>query len=264
MELLSCQMSSTCTIPIWNRDKLEVYRLLAVNGKMGLKPHCSKSISHKQLIQLLTCLLSREAAGLRVETFPFELNQRHKWAVEALYKYTKGFNSNSVAFRAAKDVVALVNSMSPGLEVDQLKSLLPFIDAKGSEVRLSTGELLDGSKQPAPYPAVVWEWHSVQAHKWRAAGHINDLELLAFLNYVNLLSVKPNLHGLRFVHVLDSRVSSCVAAKGRSSSVAVNRTLRRLLAVLLACYLYPVPMWTISAWNFPDSGSRAFGPTGIT
>ena len=100
--------------------------------------------------------------------------------MDALHNCTKGFSSRNLASKAAADIVALVNSMEHGREVDHLKSLLPFIDRKGSDVRLKTGTLIDGSKQLVPYPATVWEWHSVQAYKWRATGHINDLELLAF------------------------------------------------------------------------------------
>ena len=69
--------------------------------------------------------------------------------------------------------------------------------------------------------------------------------------------MQAEAHDMRFFHILDSRVSSCVLAKGRSSSVLLNRILRRVASVLLAADLVVLPLWTISAWNYSDYGSRA-------
>ena len=61
---------------------------------------------------------------------------------------------------------------------------------------------------------------------------------------------------MRLFHVVDSMVTSSVLAKGRSSSRVLNRILRRICALVLAADLYVLPLWTISGWNFSDSGSR--------
>ena len=89
------------------------------------------------------------------------------------------------------------------------------------------------------------------------------LELIAFFNYLRACVLKVDCHSKRFLHVVDSRVVSCVLAKGRSSSSKLNRTLRRVAALALASDVYLLPMWTLSRWNFADSGSRAVGP-GVT
>ena len=69
---------------------------------------------------------------------------------------------------------------------------------------------------------------------------------------------------IRFFHVFDSRVCSCVIAKGRSSSRVLNRILRRVASLLLASDAYALPLWTISAWNFSDSGSRVLAPAPLS
>ena len=69
-------------------------------------------------------------------------------------------------------------------------------------------------------------------------------------------------HSSRILHVLDSRVASCVIAKGRSSSCKLNRILRRVSALLLASDFYVFPLGTVSGWNFADFGTRAVCPSG--
>ena len=72
--------------------------------------------------------------------------------------------------------------------------------------------------------------------------------------------LKADNHSCRFLHVLDSRVVSCVLAKGRSSSSKLNRVLRRVSALMLASDVYVFPLWTVSGWNFADFGTRALCP----
>ena len=67
----------------------------------------------------------------------------------------------------------------------------------------------------------------------------------------------PGAHSLRYFHILDSRVSACVLAKGRSSSLALNRIIRRIASILAAADLTVCPLWTISSWICSDHGSRA-------
>ena len=77
-----------------------------------------------------------------------------------------------------------------------------------------------------------------------------------------MLVFKAENHEVRMIHILDSRVVSCVLAKGRSSSERLNYTLRRVAALLLASDVYVFPLWTVSGWNCADFGSRAFRPPG--
>ena len=150
-----------------------------------------------------------------------------------------------------------------------------------------------------PYPAPIWEWPTVpffglsvgvfcvgwcgvpvgrsvvvvvclaigpdcsrtqvQSYSWDSVQHINVLELAAVLNFLRFAARDLEWANLRVFHIVDSRVVSCVLAKGRSSSKLLNRLLRRICSVLVACDLYILPLWTISQWNFGDIPSRVVG-----
>ena len=125
-------------------------------------------------------------------------------------------------------------------------------------MRLETGDILDSLRQPLPYAAPMWAWNTVQAYRWDTSGHINVLELAAVLNFIRYATRELGWRATRFFHIVDSRVTSCVMAKGRSSSYLLNRTLRRQNALLLLADLYVMPVWTLSRWNYADAPSRAF------
>ena len=161
-----------------------------------------------------------------------------------------------VAHRVANKVCRILDTAEPGQEMNHMLWLTEFVDFKGSEVRLKDGSILDGSRQAVPYPACIWDWNCIQSYSWSTPQHINVLELLAFFNFLKLHVNKDYEHCSRILHVFDSRVCSCIVAKGRSSSTVLNRVLRRLTALMLASDLYVMPLWTISGWNFADHGSR--------
>ena len=150
--------------------------------------------------------------------------------------------------------------MVAGKEREHLKFVLKNCDFRGSEVSLRDGVVCDGSRQVIPYPAVAWAWRSVQSYAWQRPHHINVLELIAFFLYLRACCIKAECHSYRFLHVVDSRVVSCVLAKGRSSSTKLNRILRRVGSLMLAGDMYVFPLWTVSGWNFSDHGSRAVCP----
>ena len=158
--------------------------------------------------------------------------------------------------RSARDRALWVR----GKEAEHLAYVLEFCDFRGSEVSLRDGTISEGNRQLIPYPAIVWAWRSVQAYIWHQPHHINVLELVAFFNYFRACVRKPENHSSRILHVVDSRVASCVIAKGRSSSSNLNRVLRRAGALMLASDVYVLPLWTVSGWNFADAGARAFCP----
>ena len=82
------------------------------------------------------------------------------------------------------------------------------------------------------------------------------LESIAFLIYFRKACCETSFQHTGAFHIFDSRVCSCVIAKGRSSSKVLNRPLRRYCALALASDSYILPLWTISSWNFSDPGSR--------
>ena len=146
--------------------------------------------------------------------------------------------------------------MCPGQEQTHLWLLLRYGDFRGSDVILSSQEVLAEDRQLTPYPAFAWKWESVQSYAWSQPQHINVLEFTALLNYIRSIVKSKRIHSSRLFHILDSRVSSCILAKGRSSSRLLNRLCRRLTGFTLAADIYVLPLWTISKWNYSDAASR--------
>ena len=101
---------------------------------------------------------------------------------------------------------------------------------------------MDATRQVVPYPAFAWKWETTQSYPWKQVQHINALEFAALLNYVRSVVVIPTDHSMRYFHELDSRVSSCIVAKGRSSSRILNRPCRRLAAFTLGADIYFMPL----------------------
>ena len=146
---------------------------------------------------------------------------------------------------------ALSHSLS-----DHLCHVFHFCDHRGSDVRLSDGTFTSSVHSLSPYPAFIWSWKPVQAYAFKQSHHINVLELLVVVIYVESLATDSRFQSLRLFHVLDSRVACAVLAKGRSSSRQLNKLLRRLSALLFACNLQLMPLWTISRWQPCDLGSH--------
>ena len=187
---------------------------------------------------------------------PQQPSRRQPWILAALRSSTKGLKTLGAAVRALEQINKALGSMQPGLELAHLHWVLKHVDARGSDVELITGELSEPIRQTTPYLAPAWAWRAYHAYAWNSSHHINILEFAAFLNYLRSRSTSTFVHSSRWVHVFDSRVCSCVIAKGRSSSALLNRSLRRTMAYLLASDVYVQPLWTISSWNFCDAGSR--------
>jgi hypothetical protein len=212
------------------------------------------------MIRCLTLCIKAGLADWGALQFPVGREEQQAWILECLMHSTRGFSRPGVASKICGEVERLIATMEVGWEREHLNYVLRFCDFRGSEVSLRDGTVCEGGRQVIPYPAVAWDWKCVQSYTWQSTQHINVLELVAFYNYIRACCNIADNHSFRFLHVVDSRVVSCVLAKGRSSSSKLNRVLRRVGALLLAGDLYVLPMWTISGWNFSDHGSRAVRP----
>ena len=196
-----------------------------------------------------------------LQSIPVTLSLRSEWLENTLLHHaTKLLAKQSITSEVMPSLVSLLESMVPGKELSHLHTLLKLGDFRGTDVCLSHQTLLDPSRQVVPYPAFAWKWKTSQSYSWRQSQHINALEFTALLNYIRDIVSRPEVHSSRLFHVLDSRVSSCIVAKGRSSSRLLNRLCRRLAAFSLAADLYIMPLWTISKWNFSDAASRQVVP----
>ena len=139
---------------------------------------------------------------------------------------------------------------------DHLKHLASYVDLRGSDIRLSDSSLLAPVSQTTPYPAFIWEWKSKMTFPFQHSSHINILELLAVVYYIEQTSNSSRNFHTRIIHLLDSQVTCAILSKGRSSSKQLNRILRRLAATLLASDTMLLPLWTSTTWQPADRGSR--------
>ena len=85
-------------------------------------------------------------------------------------------------------------------------------------MRLLIQTLVEGSRKQIPYPAPIWEWKCVENYQWQESQHTIVLELIAFLIFFRTTCCEKSCQHVRAFHVFDSRICSCVIAKGRSSS----------------------------------------------
>ena len=195
---------------------------------------------------------------LSYQLLPREPSRQLGFFLEQLKDTTKRLQEESNQALVANELTAISALMWPGREQEHLRDMMRRIDHRGADVQLWAGELNRASGQLAPYPAFRWDWKVVASYPFLRAGHITELEMRAFLYHVRQEAELPQFFAKRFLHVLDSQVSTVVITKGRSSSRLLNFTLRECAALFLAKDLYPLVAWTLSKWNFSDLGSRIF------
>ena len=136
--------------------------------------------------------------------------------------------------------------------------LLRKTDHTGADVRLTTGEVLCKKVFPRQsVSAAWWIWKDVHCQKWHFRAHINVLELQSVLNTLRFQIERLKISNMRLFQLSDSYVSISVVAKGRSSSLQLNRVLKPLNAHLLAHGIQLIMAHVDSSENPTDAGSRA-------
>lgn len=107
------------------------------------------------------------------------------------------------------------------------------------------------------YSAIASAPHrTIVSHRWRAAEHINVLELRAVLLALHWLLSYPSSHFSRVYLLVDSTVSLFSLWKGRSSSPRLLLILRKINVLLLAGGISLLAGWLPSARNPADRPSR--------
>lgn len=144
------------------------------------------------------------------------------------------------------------------LTPDVLASEIPFIAWRGAATSLN--EAYEGhtmQQHDMAAAAKAYDWSTAVSTPWRWPAHINKLELEATILGVRWVLSHPDGFGSRLLMYSDSLVAVGAAAKGRSSSYHLNRSVRRLNAYLLASGLRVHQRWIPSASNPSDAASRA-------
>ena len=101
-----------------------------------------------------------------------------------------------------------------------------------------------------------WKWKVVKGWKWRFQDHINILEMEALFHSVRYRAKTLRLFHSRFIHLVDSQVVLGVAAKGRTSSKKLRKSLHRYNLLLLVLHTWPLLGWVLSHLNPSDAPSR--------
>ena len=100
------------------------------------------------------------------------------------------------------------------------------------------------------------QWEDVLSGGFTRREHINLLEAEALSKMVRTLVKDPRCHGHDMLCLCDSQVVVAVLAKGRSSSMALLRKVRRINALLLATRVELQLRWVPSEQNPSDGASR--------
>jgi len=143
--------------------------------------------------------------------------------------------------------------------VDSLhRALLRRVNHTGSDVRVTTGALVN----PKAYPrqsscAAWWKWSKVFAYRWSRPDHINSLEFRSVIHSMEWRIRHLREVNIRVVHLSDSYVAMSIISKGRSSSRMLKPLVSQLAALLLACGIYLVVSHVESTENPTDHDSRS-------
>ena len=102
---------------------------------------------------------------------------------------------------------------------DLNRILLTKVNHTGSDVRISTGDVLN----PRAFPrqraeASWWNWEPVFHCRWGNQEHINSLELRAIVLAIRYHISRRAAVSTRIFHLTDSYVCMSVIGKGRSGS----------------------------------------------
>ena len=142
--------------------------------------------------------------------------------------------------------------------VDLHRSLLRRTNHTGSDVRVSSGKIVNPKSFPRQSVAADWwKWKKVFAYRWARADHINNLELRSIIHSVEWRIRHLQERSCRICHISDSYVCISIISKGRTSSAMLRPLLQRLSAWLLTFDLHLVICHVESSENPTDDDSRA-------
>ena len=137
------------------------------------------------------------------------------------------------------------------------RSLLKRVNHTGSDIRISTGAIVNPKAYPRQsVPSSWWHWLPVFKFRFKRADHINSLELRSIIQAVEWRITHKKEVQTRIFHLTDSYVCMSIIGKGRSSSEMLQFLLKRLSADLLFANIYLLSVHVASLDNPTDHASR--------
>ena len=138
--------------------------------------------------------------------------------------------------------------------------LLTRVNHTGSDIRISTGEILNPKAHPRQgVQADWWEWKPSFKLKWNKKEHINALELRSIFLAIRYHVTHLGATQFRIFHLTDSYICMSILGKGRSGSRTLQRILRQINAYLLSHGIHLILGHVESTMNPTDGESRSVG-----
>ena len=143
------------------------------------------------------------------------------------------------------------------LQVQLVMRFLENMSFRGTDVHIDTMNFFRPDRLPrAAVDSRQWVWRVARGWKWKFPDHINLLELEALYHTVRWRAKTLRLFNKRWLHLVDSQVVLGVAAKGRTSSRKLFKSLHKYNLLILALHTYPLLGWVLSHLNPADEPSR--------
>ena len=137
--------------------------------------------------------------------------------------------------------------------------LLDLSSFRGTDLHMDTTTFFRPDRLPrSSIDSRQWVWKIARGWKWNFSDHINVLEMEALYHALRWRGKTLRLFHTRFVHLVDSQVVLGVAAKGRTSSKRLRKSLHKYNLLVLALHTYPLLGWVLSHLNPSDAPSRWF------
>ena len=138
-----------------------------------------------------------------------------------------------------------------------VKQLGLTVNHTGSDVRITTGQLMGGKTQAhGSVGAFWWQWKQLFKVRWIQPNHINFLEMRMILNTLLWKSRNPKKVGRRWLHLEDSMVCLYILSKGRTSSHLLQPLAKKIGAIQMGLGCTVLHGHVASEENPTDAASR--------
>ena len=147
--------------------------------------------------------------------------------------------------------------------VPDVKSFIGLGDFRGTRIRLDslvTEYLPQHVSVSEGFPTGQYQWKVISQFKWNFPGHMVLFEAESFLLSLRNYCSKIKNCQTRFIQVFDAQSALGALAKGRSSSIRLNRVCRKCCALEVFADVSVVFAWCCSDKMPMDKASRVFAP----